>query len=731
MTSRNILGADISALQDAVNKVEAILQMATASTTGHPMTAVVDQDDSNMHYKIYEGSIRGWLETPTPTIYRNSVPVDSGEYTLYASSGAIVFTAQQLDTDIITADFTHVTGAIGGNVDLNGNTIFNFGSMAQDLEIKKDWPVLTLDTYGVGNPYLKFEQNGVQVGAIGVDGYYSFYNPTQTEATFVVDATTGAPTIDYGGTASLFLDSGNGYSQEIYKLNGVIKSKFGRHSDGTITLWDLNDVDKFKISETTGDITKMGTLNVGVGGIVSSDSSDNIRVNTGAGANPNFGISLAGTSFYAFMSGQFRPEVDVNSDIGASTFRWKDFYQSGRHFLTGANSEQTLTRMKRTDTSGPHTNGYFDITTNGTPQFIIRYGSDDESQADIFRMSKDGTLYAYGNLDITSKNIIGATQITSVNTNNTFLSFETSGIALRTFDGSSSNIRRMWIPSGAGTQSVTIENANLNMNNNDIQMGTGDVVVGGTVNTGILSLCGGISFDGANGASQEMYGNAHGTYPGKLNLRGGNLNNPNAKLHFQTNNGTTLVDRIVINQGTSAEIDIYSSVDMNSQVITNIHKLQGDSTDELWIVGGTTGSASRSIALQTYQANHSTLVNRLEITAGVDVANINVNLANINMNSNSINAIGTALFECGTNDMKLNGSTDSLHIRNNNDTIKWSIDQNGVVTHQDNLDMAGHYVLNAIISSTGVASEGAIRWNNTTHKLEVYGSSGWETVSST
>ena len=109
VTSREIYGADISGLQDAVNRCEHVLTLGTAAVTGHPLTAVSDQASPTLHRRIYEGTIRGWLESPAPVIRRAGVIVPTGEYTLFAAQGAIVFHAQQTAGVVITADFTHVT----------------------------------------------------------------------------------------------------------------------------------------------------------------------------------------------------------------------------------------------------------------------------------------------------------------------------------------------------------------------------------------------------------------------------------------------------------------------------------------------------------------------------------------------------------------------------------------------------------------------------------------------
>ncbi len=108
VASREIYGADISGLQDAVNKMETVLDMQTASVVNHAMQPVSDQEEPALHRRIYEGTIRNWLETPAPVIRRNAAVVPVNEYVLYAAQGGVVFHQQQAADAVITADFTHI-----------------------------------------------------------------------------------------------------------------------------------------------------------------------------------------------------------------------------------------------------------------------------------------------------------------------------------------------------------------------------------------------------------------------------------------------------------------------------------------------------------------------------------------------------------------------------------------------------------------------------------------------
>lgn len=111
VTSREIYGADISGVQDAVNKLEAVLEMETAMATSHVLQAVSDQPEPAMHRRIYEGTIRNWLESPAPVIKRDGQVVQANEYTLCAAQGMVVFHQQQPAGATMTADFTYVAAA--------------------------------------------------------------------------------------------------------------------------------------------------------------------------------------------------------------------------------------------------------------------------------------------------------------------------------------------------------------------------------------------------------------------------------------------------------------------------------------------------------------------------------------------------------------------------------------------------------------------------------------------
>ncbi|WMV74973.1 hypothetical protein [Geobacillus thermodenitrificans] len=121
LTSQDILAAHISGLQHDINKMQAVLEMKTAQATGHVLTPVADQDDPTIRYRIYEGTIRNWLDNPTPVIYRNGVQVNPNEYEISPAHGVVVFHDQQNSNDTISADFTYITNTSAWRQSIDGS----------------------------------------------------------------------------------------------------------------------------------------------------------------------------------------------------------------------------------------------------------------------------------------------------------------------------------------------------------------------------------------------------------------------------------------------------------------------------------------------------------------------------------------------------------------------------------------------------------------------------------
>lgn len=147
LSSEDILAAHVSGLQHSVNKIELVLDMKTSQTTGHQLRPVDDQDDPSLRFRIYEGSIRGWLEEPEPIIYRNGSVVDPNDYVISPAHGVVVFHQQQASTDEITADFTHITA--GSSVIENLQSGIN-----QNTALLANNPGGTFHFYPISGSYL-------------------------------------------------------------------------------------------------------------------------------------------------------------------------------------------------------------------------------------------------------------------------------------------------------------------------------------------------------------------------------------------------------------------------------------------------------------------------------------------------------------------------------------------------------------------------------------------------
>lgn len=106
--STNILSAHLNGVQQAINRLEGLLDPGTVAKSGQAMTPVTDQVDPSFHYTIYFAAERNWLNSPNPVIYRNGTPVAAGEYDLLAAYGAVVFHSAQSAGDTITADYTRL-----------------------------------------------------------------------------------------------------------------------------------------------------------------------------------------------------------------------------------------------------------------------------------------------------------------------------------------------------------------------------------------------------------------------------------------------------------------------------------------------------------------------------------------------------------------------------------------------------------------------------------------------
>lgn len=105
-SSSEMRSTHISGLQEAVGKLEQSIGIEIIAETGIPLAEVfISNDDRCRIFQALQGK-RNWLLSPAPIIYKNGAAITT-DFEIDYGGGAIVFTAQVLETDIVTADVTY------------------------------------------------------------------------------------------------------------------------------------------------------------------------------------------------------------------------------------------------------------------------------------------------------------------------------------------------------------------------------------------------------------------------------------------------------------------------------------------------------------------------------------------------------------------------------------------------------------------------------------------------
>lgn len=225
VASREILGADITGLAAAINKLEEIIGMSTASATDHTLVPVIDQPDTARRRRIYEGTIRGWLETPVPIIKRNGNVVSELEYTLLAAQGAVVFNEQQDPAANITADFTHIIAdsLLKNHVGSGGNSHALASAEQAGFMAAADYSKLavldaTLDLNvarfrKIGRYHVGLTATDLLTGAVSVNtmDFIPFYVPVTQTFNRIAIAVTVAGAAGSQARLGVYADSGDVY----------------------------------------------------------------------------------------------------------------------------------------------------------------------------------------------------------------------------------------------------------------------------------------------------------------------------------------------------------------------------------------------------------------------------------------------------------------------------------------------------------------------------------------
>jgi parallel beta-helix repeat protein len=105
--SSEVRSTHISGLQEAVGKIEDVLDMQLQAETGIGLSEVyISEQDRYRIFQAPEGK-RNWASSPAPVIKKNGAVISSG-FTIDYGGGAVIFSAPLSGTDTVTADFSRV-----------------------------------------------------------------------------------------------------------------------------------------------------------------------------------------------------------------------------------------------------------------------------------------------------------------------------------------------------------------------------------------------------------------------------------------------------------------------------------------------------------------------------------------------------------------------------------------------------------------------------------------------
>ena len=105
-----IRSTHISGLQEAIGKIEDVLDLKLQAETAVPLTEVYISEQDR--YRIYQAPAgkRNWASSPAPVIKKNGVVVSSG-FTIDYGGGAIIVSPAATSTDTFTADVSYTKTA--------------------------------------------------------------------------------------------------------------------------------------------------------------------------------------------------------------------------------------------------------------------------------------------------------------------------------------------------------------------------------------------------------------------------------------------------------------------------------------------------------------------------------------------------------------------------------------------------------------------------------------------
>jgi len=217
-TSEEIQSSHINGLQEAVGKIEDILDMQLQAEVGVTLTEVYISEQDR--YRIYQAPTgkRNWASSPAPVIKKNGVTITEG-FTIDYAGGAIIVSPSAILTDVFTTDVSYTKiagnkldtqigtlselttiekGSLVGAVSEVKNEVVDLQNEVQNsipagtLSLSNSAPVVSIDAKVNGGLDFEFDASPLVVNLLGRDGDcedVSKWNNNLSNATIALDST--------------------------------------------------------------------------------------------------------------------------------------------------------------------------------------------------------------------------------------------------------------------------------------------------------------------------------------------------------------------------------------------------------------------------------------------------------------------------------------------------------------------------------------------------------------
>lgn len=315
--SSEVRSTHISGLQEAVGKIEDVLDMQLQAETNVELSEVYISEQNR--YRIFQApeGKRNWASSPAPVIKKNGAVISSG-FTIDYGGGAVIFSTPLSGTDTVTADFSRVK--------IEGSIIDGLVEVAHDHD---NYDVLALLSEDVDGTLL---YNGVPIGATPDAGDIPYDNEeSELEATKVqgaIDETVDmvkTHLADYATQIALIKDKIGiapfvksweevqaivraGLAEEYFEIGDQFLSMY----DGKVIVWTIIGIDH----DTPTDTEYSHSLT-----IQTRDCLDDVQFDAPEPTNPDENRQEYGNNRY--LHSAIRQWLNSDED----TFQWVSQHQ--------------------------------------------------------------------------------------------------------------------------------------------------------------------------------------------------------------------------------------------------------------------------------------------------------------------------------------------------------------------------------------------------------------------